>query len=224
MAWSTDSSVITADSTLETADGFVVAPPTSLQYAALITSEHAIRPKFMSLVNLIAGGFGDITACILSMPKAFDIDTAVGAQLDIVGKWVGQARVVTNVLLTGFFGFADDPAALTFGELPSPSVGGVFYELGATFQATTTLSDKDYRTILRARIVRNQSNGTLSAIENALQYVFGVPCTVSDIGDMSLAIQVSAPITQTQEALLNTLDLLPRPAGVAIGSITYSPK
>lgn len=178
----------------------------------------------MAMVGLVTGAIGDITAQALALPQAFDLDSAVGVQLDIIGQWVGQARVVTNVLLTGFFGFLDDsPPALTMGELTDPSVGGVFYELGATYQQTTTLTDADYRTIIRARIVRNQSNGKLSAMENALQFIFQVPCSVSDIGDLSLAITVSKPITPVQRALLSTLDLLPRPAGVAIGSITYSP-
>jgi hypothetical protein len=222
VGWSADSGDITADSTFALADGSFAPPASSLQYIALITSEHR-KPQFSALIGVLTGAVGDTMAVILSMPGLFDLDVAVGVQLDTLGLWVGQARLVPEVLTPGFFGFADDSAALGFGELTNPTVGGVFYEQGETFETTTTLSDNDYRTIIRARIVRNQSNGTLSAIENALQYIFGVPCSVADIGTMSLALQISAPITATERALLSTLDILPRPAGVAIGSITYSP-
>jgi hypothetical protein len=223
MSWSADSGDITADSGLVTADGAYLTSPTAAPYLGLITSEHRFQPKFAALMAVLLSAVGDTTAVINSMPGKFDLDTAVGNQLDIDGAWVGQDRVITQVLLVEFFGFADDQAALTMGELTNPTIGGVFYELGATFAQSTTLSDDDYRTIIRARIVRNQANGTLSDLEAALEYIFQVPCAVADIGDQSLAIEVSAPITQTQEALLNTLDILPRPAGVAIGSITYSP-
>lgn len=221
--WNTDSINVFTDSTIALTDGTLLQEPTSQQYLDLITSEHNQQPQFMALVNLIAGAIGDTTAAITSLTAAFDLDQAVGVQLDAIGLWVGQPRVITNVLLLGFFGFADNAAALTFGEISNPSIGGVFYEQDATYQQSTTLSDSDYRTILRARIVRNQSNGTLGAVEQALSFIFNVPAKVSDIGNLSLAIIISAPITQTQQALLSTLDLLPRPAGVSIGSITYSP-
>jgi hypothetical protein len=193
-------------------------------YGALITSKHNQKPKFMALVALLTGAIADIADVAESLPSVFDLDNAVGVQLDAVGRWVGQSRVIPNVLLTGFFGFLDQsPPDLTMGELTDPTVGGVFYELGSTFQQTSVLADPDYRTIIRARIVRNQSNGTLSAIENALQFIFQVPCHVNDIGTLGLGIVIGKPITQIQQALLNSLDLLPRPSGVKIGSITYSP-
>lgn len=190
-------------------------------YTRLITSEHNQQPNFMAMVDMDTGSVAAITAGIQAIIPAFDLDEAVGVQLDIIGLWVGQSRVIDQVLIVGFFGFEDDEAAANFGELTDVSIGGPFYELGAAFEGTTVLSDDDYRAILRARIVRNQSNGTLSDIEAGLEYIFGGLCSVADIGDLSLNITVSTPVTQTQQTLLRTLDLLPRPAGVAIGSITY---
>lgn len=223
LTWTADTTLYTADSTFFLADGSVLQAPSAVPYLNRITSEHNLKQNFMAMIATLCGGIGDMTAEVLSMPTLFDLDVAVGNQLDIVGEWVGQPRIVADVLTVAFFGFQDDEAALTFGELTNPSVGGVFYELGATYESTTTLSDSDYRTIIRARIVRNQAQGQAVDIESALQYIFGVPCQIHDIGDWSLAIVVGAPITQTQEALLNTLDILPRPAGIQIGSITYSP-
>jgi hypothetical protein len=220
MGWSADSTDITADSTYATADGSDTEP---LSYLSLVTSEHNKKPKFMAMLGALTAGISSITAAIQSMPAAFDLDNAVGAQLDVLGLWIGQARVIANVLIFGFFGFADDEAALPFGELTNLSIGGRFYELGEDYEGSTILSDAEYVTILKARIVRNQSPGTLSALEEALIYIFGTPASVADNGTMDLALTVAAPITQTDQTLLNTLDLLPRPAGVRIGSITYAP-
>ena len=192
-------------------------------YSALITSEHNTKPDFMAWVDTLCGSAASITASILAIPAAFDLDNAVGAQLDVVGQWVGQARTVNAVLIVGFFGFDDDVAAATFGEEGNISIGGPFYEEGAPFEGSTVLGDTDYRTVLRARIVRNQSHGTLADIENALEFIFGSPAQVADAGTNSLAVTVVNPITPTDQSLLRTLDILPRPAGVAIGSITYAP-
>jgi hypothetical protein len=193
----------------------------SAPYAALITSEHNQKPKFMAMVQAVTGSIGDVNAGIQAIQPAFDLDNAVGAQQDVIGEWVGQSRVIPGVLTIGFFGFLDDASASPFGELADPSIGGRFYELGESFESTTVLGDADYLTVLKAKIVRNQSDGTLADLEAALQFIFGAACQVTDNGTLSLAIHISTPLTPTQKALLLGLDILPRPAGVAIGSITF---
>lgn len=190
-------------------------------YTQLITSEHIDKPNFVAMVGLVSGAFDGITQLLQSMPEAFDLDNAVGPQLDVVGAWVGRPRLVDEVLTAGFFGFADDGAALTFGELSDPSVGGRFYELGESFATTTTLGDPEYLTIIKAKIVRNQWDGTTPGLEAALTYIFGPGCYVTDNGTLNLTITIGRPITAVEKALLSTFDLLPRPTGVLIGTLRY---
>lgn len=204
-------------------------PASSAPYTALVTSEHNQRQNFMALAGVLTGAVADATAATQALVPAFSLNTAVGAQLDVVGQWVGQSRVIPGILVPGFFGFSEvstglpDGAQLPFGELTNPAKGGIFFELGGTFAGTTTLTDPQYLTVLKARIARNQSNGTLAAIEGALFFIFGAGCRVVDNGTLSLAITVTSPITPVDQSLLTGLDILPRPAGVAIGSITFSP-
>jgi hypothetical protein len=201
----------------------------SAPYAGLITSEHNQKPNFMSVVSVLTAGIADTTNLIQSLPNAFNLNgDAVGAQLDILGLWIGQSRIIDNILVAGYFGFSEassglpDGLQLPFGELTNISIGGLFYDLGDASSSTSVLSDPGYLTVLRARICRNQSNGTLSALENALEFIFGVGCSVADPGTLKLSINVSEPITPLDQALLSSLDILPRPAGVQIVSITYT--
>lgn len=190
-------------------------------YTDLITSEHINKPKFNALVTLIGQAFSDIVDVAQSIPAAYDIDNAIGAQLDVIGEWVGRPRVVEDILDVAFFGFQDDGAALPFGELINPSIGGRFYEQFEGFASSSTLADPEYRTILKAKIVRNQWDGTTGGLEAALTYVFGVPCAIVDNGTLSLQIFIGRPITAIEKTLLSTFDLLPRPAGVVIQAIQY---
>jgi hypothetical protein len=200
----------------------------SASYMSLITSEHNQKPNFMTLVGVLTAGLGDATEAIANLIPEFSLDTAVGAQLDIVGLWIGQSRVIPNVLLTGFFGFSEvstgDPDGLQepFGELTNPSIGGVWYSLGQTSAGTTVLSDSAYLTLLKAKIVQNQWDGTLSGMEEALQFILGVACSIADPGDLKLTINVPLPITPLEQALISSLDIVPRPAGVQISSITFA--
>lgn len=190
-------------------------------YTQFITWEHVDKPKYMQLVALVTGAVDQIRETIADMPALFDVDNAVGPQLDVVGLWVGQPRLVDQVLVQGYFGFADNAAAKPFGELTDPSAGGRFYEQGDVFANTTTLADSEYRTVIKARIARNQWDGTLPGLEAALTYVFGAGCYVTDPGTLSLTITIGRVITPTEQALLSTFDLLPHAAGVAIGTIQY---
>lgn len=207
-----------------------VIPDSATPYTSLITSEHNQKPNFMALVGVLSGALGDTSACLESMIDAFNLNGgAVGAQLDIIGLWVGQSRIIPNVLVPGFFGFSDlatgvaEGLQLPFGDLRSAAVGGIWYGLNINASGTTVLDDASYLLVIRARITRNQANGTFSDLEQALSYIFGVGCFVADTSNLRLAITVTEPVSPIDQALISSLDILPRPAGVAINSITYTP-
>lgn len=183
-------------------------------YTTLITSEHSDKPNFVATVSLMANTIGDITALIQSFPALFDLDTAIAAQLDVDGQWIGFSRTVGGVLLVQFYGFADDPSALGFGELGNPSVGGRYIELGEDTSQTATLADPEYRLLLRAKILQNQWDGTVALFEQAIADIIGIPTTVIDPGTQVVLILPSASIDPVLSQLLTSYDLIPRAAGV----------
>lgn len=67
---------------------------TTEDYSGLITSEHNKRPKFVAMVELFTSGFVDAQNVLDTVPTLYDLDTAVGAQLDTVGIWIGFGRTV----------------------------------------------------------------------------------------------------------------------------------
>lgn len=196
----------------------------STDYTQLITSEHNQKPNFVATVALTANGIADITALIASLSNEFDIDNAIGAQLDVVGQWIGQGRQVQGILLVQFFGFADDPTALTFGELNNPAIGGRFVELGDNGTSSAVLQDPEYRTILKAKIIANDFGGTIDELEDATNDIIGVPCQFIDPGTRVVMIIVSAEIDPVIQALLTGYDILPRPAGVRYQTVFLTPE
>lgn len=183
-------------------------------YSTLLTSEYKNSPNLIQNVQLTANAIGDITALLQSLPAQFDLDAAIGSQLDVDGQWIGFPRTIGGVLLVQFFGFADDPTALTFGELSDPSVGGRFLELGENTSTTATLADPEYRLLLRAKILQNDWDGTVAEFEAAVADVVAIPTTVIDPGTNVLLIMPSAAVDPVLSQLLTGFDLLPRAAGV----------
>ena len=63
-------------------------------YLNRITSEHKVRPKFMGLVAARLQPLIDLFECLEEIDKAFDLDTAEGKQLDVIGEYVGVKRLL----------------------------------------------------------------------------------------------------------------------------------
>lgn len=186
----------------------------SQDYSLLLTSEYENSPNFIQTVQLTANAIGDITALLQSFPAQFDLDAAIGSQLDVDGQWIGFPRTIGGVLLVQFFGFADDATALTFGELGNPSIGGRFLELGEDTSSTATLADPEYRLLLRAKILQNDWDGSVAEFEAAVSDVIAMPTTVIDPGTSVVLIMPSQTVDPVLMQLLTGFDLLPRAAGV----------
>jgi len=77
------------------------------QYLDRVTSQYRNQPKFIATLTALVQPFVDIQNLCNSMHELFDIDQAVGEQLDFLGQWVGITRRV-NVPSFGDISLDDD--------------------------------------------------------------------------------------------------------------------
>lgn len=185
-------------------------------YLALVPSANNQAPKFTAMVKAVSDAWAGVYDLLVDLPQVFDVDTAEGVQLDIIGRWVGQSRLISGVLLLQFFGFDDNPAALNFGEEGNAAIGGRFYGEGEPIAGTTLLADPEYRTLIKARIARNNAQGSTADIVRALQFLFSAPAVVEDPGTMAIGVAIGRPLSLVELAIITNLDILPRPSGVRI--------
>ena len=190
-------------------------------YTQLITHQHHDKPKFKAMVGLVSSLFGERFDLIRSLVNEFDVDQAEGVQLDAIGLWVGQSRVVPDVLLGLYFGFDGYPNSQPYGEEGNAALGARFFNEGDPISGTSILPDEEYRLVIKARIVRNQSRNSSADFYAAIQYLFGVPSVLQDLGDMAIDVSIGKILTETEKAIIKNLDILPRPAGVRIRSLAY---
>ena len=81
----------------------------------LVTSEHNQRPRYMGTVALSVEPYIDGSNIAYSYRTLFDLDTAVGEQLDFVGQWVGITRYIVEPLDV-FFTLDDENLGFDFGK------------------------------------------------------------------------------------------------------------
>jgi len=182
-------------------------------YLALITSEHAQRPKFVATVSVLLAPLIAAEAAALALPAAFDLDTAEGVQLDTVGQWIGRTRQVRTPLPNVFFSF--DTTGLGSDE-------GVWFGPYSQTQGVTTLDDDSYRFLLRGKIAANNWDGTTSGAAAALTFAFagqdtGSLLIVQDNQDMTMTVGVAGvPPTPIIQALLTGGYIAVKPEGVGV--------
>jgi Protein of unknown function (DUF2612) len=131
-------------------------------YTSLITSEHNTAPNYVATVSLSCQPMVDQQNLVAEVPGLFDIDSAVGQQLDYVGQWVGLTRYV-NVPLDIYFSWG--VAGLGWGQ-------GVWYSIFDPTTGAVALDDPHYRILLKARIVANQWDGTITGAYDAWDTLF----------------------------------------------------
>lgn len=184
----------------------------------LIPSQHRYHPRFRAWCSLMMEPFQQAIDLCLAMPSHFDIDTAVGKQLDTLGLWIGRSRFVQVPLTDFFFTWDTTPeegwdASNWVGEFESQDF-------------RVTLSDEDYRKLLKAKISANNWNGDRAGQYRTLEAAFGATKAASilirDNQDMTMSVLYNAGVlTATEAALLTKEYILIRPCGVGINFEKY---
>lgn len=147
-------------------------------YAKLLILQYIKLPKAYATV------YASVIPFIMNqMPKAvndaFNIETAVGQQLDWIGKYVGVSR------------------------------------LNYTGSGQVSLTDDDYRTLIKMIIIKNNSGSSLGTIQSLLQANFGNAVSVTDNQAMGLSYTIVNTFgSEDFLAVLVYNDYLPRPMAV----------
>lgn len=184
------------------------------QYTSLITSQHADKPNFMAMVAAVCGAAVDQQNFLLSMPDAFDLDNAVGPQLDTVGEWVGISRDV-NVPITNVY-FSWDVSGVGWDQ-------GIWMGPGDPTTGVTQLDDGTYLQIIQAKIGANNWQGSLGTVIPLLNAIFGdsdTYCKITDNSNLTYTLHVLGPQPSALFQALLTGGYIPlKPTGV---DVTYS--
>jgi Protein of unknown function (DUF2612). len=188
------------------------------KYTELITNYHVTKSRFPQHVDLITRPFTDISGIMQKFIDDFDLDSAIGAQLDAVGLWIGRGRVVSVPISNVYFSWDTDGLGWDQGSWQGP------FDPDSGF---THLSDSVYRLVLKAQIAINTWDGTIGHLESILETIFsgsGIEMQIVDNQDMSITINAIAlaGIANTSAELIAVIkagELNIKAAGVRVSSL-----
>lgn len=180
-------------------------------YLNLITSEHRDKPKYVAMLSALIQGLADVKAVAQSLPQQFDLDTAVGVQLDAVGQWIGRTRILRVPIADVYFSWDTD--AVGWDQ-------GVWYQTGDPTDNIVSLPDEQYRTLLRAVAAANAWDGTIPNAYRVWSILFqgtGYGIVIIDNQNMSMDLGLYGQLPDALTiALLESGYLDLRPEGVRI--------
>ncbi len=186
-----------------------------MSYDSLLIWQYKGKPKARATAQLIDHYFSDTWQGFSDLPNALHIETASGKNLDLVGQHVGQSRALKGLAPRRLFGF--ERALSAQGLSRAGLGGGKWYRIGDVVTDSVVLDDDDFRFLIKCRIAKNHMTGTLPDITHALDFIFGGQATVYDQYDMSFTVTIrNDQITHFKRYAIQTLDILPRPAGVNV--------
>lgn len=157
---------------------------------------------------------------------------AYGAQLDVNGEIVGQARVIPGAAALGYFGFYDESLAArpSIGSTAQPNIGGYYRSEGDRTSTDFIMGDPQYRQAIYAKILKNQSGCTVDQVLQWIDLMVGYEVDTEIVeGTNSGAIWIHASLTQSTRTTLGLFMAYMKPTGTAltlrddIGVITIRP-
>ena len=173
-----------------------------------IYAQYRDKPKAVAWYEIARKLGGSIEAAAQAVRKSYDIDTAVGEQLNVIGRIVVAPRSFVGSIPM-------NPALFDLTD------GDEFGDDGAMFSALTIdqdgqLSDDLYRLVIKAKIIKNNGDATIESILDGMNFLLprADVLRVTDGEDMSFSIEFYGQITNLERYALLNEGLVPKPQAV----------
>lgn len=178
-----------------------------INYQQTIISQYAQSPTILQLLDNVNQWISPDADFYNFQNWIWNIDTARGFGLDILGRILGITRRFFVINFDNYFGFSGT-GAQPFNQAP-------FYN-GASDADAVILSDEDYRRILYTKAYLNISPINALNINHAFTMLFvgRGKCYVVDNQDMTITYTFEFVLSNLDKSIINTL--MPQIAGVTV--------
>jgi len=184
----------------------------------LLIEQYKSSPNLKSFVQSHSIELQGVEDENLNLLNKRGIDSAEGVNLDVIGKIVVLERPFTDPDPEFIFTF-DNPSEVGLGytNVQKSLQGGYF--IGLDPIDNQRYPDSIYRYTLKAKVIYNTTNASLADMHKYAKFVFDAEALIFERPGV-IDINISRPIGKQERGILEAT--FPRPAGVRIGSLSYS--
>lgn len=166
---------------------------------------------------------------IRAVENGYDIDTAIGVQLDIIAKYVNAGRVINQfdfsrtfwslVDYNEFEPYVDVAGVIDYNQEPIPDAIMLAYETDQ--KPAYTLTDDELRQIIKLKIVQNNSNHSPKEIDDLIFSFFGENVIFNDNLNMTIEYIFDEQLRRIIE-IAEAENAIPKPMAVGL-LLTFTP-
>ena len=187
------------------------------RWLARFIDQYRESPNLHAVARTYLAELAEARHALDTMLDHFDIETAVGDQLSIIGRGLGFARSQCVAVSSPVFGFphpdGPQPGEPPIGELGDPNL--VWANDSATGYGDLTIEDDEtYRRFLQARAVQMRGDFGVDALIQAGSFLFGENVEVIDLAERVVCIVIPRELTREERTLR---PLMPRVLPIALG-------
>lgn len=183
-----------------------------------MTDQHRRDEGFTAIVEAFTEILEEYQQSLIDFKSGWlSVDNSVGYALDQIGGIVGQKRELVNFYADTYFGF--DGAGNEGYD-----VGKYFSVLDSNDGSNRVLTDEEYRNVIKARIIKNNSRGNVNDLLSVMNLITGntsTSCLVTTHGVIDLSVTDTNGIARYFLNRRDDIDsIIPRPLGYRI-KVTY---
>lgn len=190
-------------------------------YGDLLILQYRNKPKARKTVQIGCDIYtGD--GVVFDLINSLDIDSAEGAQLDLIGKILDCPRTIQGLNPDKqYFSFQYD-GALGFSTAQELS-NGIFKTFYNSIQSEYALKDADYRQLLKFKAIVNIWRASMAEMDEAIYNSFGNDVLLTNNQNLTITYIISNSLTiATQAALIQ--GYLRAPIGIGFNYIIRVPQ
>ena len=201
------------------------------QAEGLLIQQYKNSPNLIGFIRALASAFDPLDKAFSDLMLKRFIDSAEGVNLDVIGRIVVIERPYLDETIDDVFTLSDvteipdpsEPLSYLYDELRGcsslarPDIGG---RLTSVTPSSFVLADDPiYRRYIKAKVIRNNADGTLPTMIKYFDFVFDTTVTLGDrVGFIDIVI--GRPLSVRERELVGKG--LPRAGGIGVGIIGFA--
>lgn len=152
-------------------------------YADLLILQYRNKPKARKTIKILYRKCG-ADGLVFQLEDVLDIDKALGNQLNLIGKIVGCPRTVQGInAQRQYFQFYQDEDSFGFSKIGKDSIS-IFRNIFDDTYSIYSLSDEDYRILIKFKIFINHLKASMKDMDEALWNIFGSKIIMNSESDL----------------------------------------
>lgn len=196
------------------------------------TQQFKNKEVFNKFLDLLIKDQTELQEVLKDVMQKRSLDSATGYQLDVIGRIVGQPRVLLDSTIIRYFGFQGAAGASPYKSVENTErTYGPWKSVSDPLLGIRELTDSEYRRLIKLKILKNTSDASITAFSDGVRLLFGIdsldyqeeyPADYTE-GSASITFNIGRNFNDPEKSVFPGLDeialaerYLNRPLGVSI--------